>query len=265
VLHCDGERTGLFSMLVLPWPTPLPVACDEMAHDDWQTLIPPDSPDPAADAELMKIIYQTHARPTNIVQSMAEYSEDDWQYVLHRWAAIRAYHRQYILDHPGCIALDMSITDPDPEMEAHKRAVRQRLDRQQWLSRLLVATPRILAAAEYARIRRQIEPADGMQRVEQKGRGKYARGEQPAIVVQRSQGDLLVAAPAQPAPDVVMPIGFVSGATPQPGTIVPVPQVGDDRTLAEVMQQRGTRRARADISAGFDDLLATNDEVESDA
>jgi hypothetical protein len=113
--------------------------------------------------------------PIDQVWSIVEYSEEDWQYVLRRWEAIRAYHRQYILDHPGCIAIDETITDADPQVQAHKRTLRQRLDRQQWLSRLLVATPRILAAAEYARIRRQIEPADVMLRADQKGRGKHAR------------------------------------------------------------------------------------------
>jgi hypothetical protein len=263
VLHCDGERTGLFSMIVLPWPTPRAVEVEEAAGDNWQMRIPPDSPDPSADAELLKIIYHTHAHPANIVQSIAEYSEEDWQYVLHRWEAIRAYHRQYILDHPGCIAIDETITDPDPQVQAHKRALRQRLDRQQWLSRLLVATPRILAAAEYARIRRQIEPADAMLQANQKSRGKHVRVEQPAIVVQTAHGDMLVAAPAQPASEALVPIGFVSGATPQPGAIVAVPQVADERTLAEVMEQRGARRARADISSGFDDLVATSDEPEA--
>jgi hypothetical protein len=29
VLHCDSERMGLFSMIVLPWPAPLPVVVEE--------------------------------------------------------------------------------------------------------------------------------------------------------------------------------------------------------------------------------------------
>jgi hypothetical protein len=263
VLQCDGERTGLFSMTVLPWPTPLAAEVEAAANENWQTLVPPDSPDPAADAELLKIIYQQHAQPANIVQSMAEYSDADWQYVLERWAAIRAYHRQYILNHPGCIAIDQTITEPDAETQANKRARQQRLERQRWLSRLLVATPRILAAAEYARIRRQIEPADGAVGAEPKGRGRPARVEQPSIVVQTVHGEMLVAAPHQPAPEALVPIGFVSGAAPQPGAIVTVPQVADDRSLTTVLEQRGARRARADIAAGFDDLLASNDEPEA--
>jgi hypothetical protein len=59
------------------------------------------------------------------------------------------------------IAIDESITDPDLHVQETKRPARQRLDRQRWLSRLPVATPRILAA-EYARMRRRIEPPDGL-------------------------------------------------------------------------------------------------------
>jgi hypothetical protein len=57
-----------------------------------------------------------------IVQAMAGYSEDDWQFVQGRWEAIRAFHRQYILDHPGCIAIDETSTDPDPALQATRRA-----------------------------------------------------------------------------------------------------------------------------------------------
>ena len=59
-----------------------------------------------------------------MVQALADYSDADWQFVLNRWEAIRQYHRQYIIAHPGCIAIDMTITDPDPELQATRRAVR---------------------------------------------------------------------------------------------------------------------------------------------
>ncbi len=62
VLQCDGERTGLFSMAVLPWPQPLPIAATVGTDEDWQMRVPLNSPDPATDAELLKIIYHTHAR-----------------------------------------------------------------------------------------------------------------------------------------------------------------------------------------------------------
>src|SRR5205085_5320218 len=84
VLQCDGERTGLFSMIVLPWPEPLSIPIEPYHGPNWQLLLPPDSPDAEFDAELVKLIYQAHARPANIVQVMAGYtadgySDEDWQ------------------------------------------------------------------------------------------------------------------------------------------------------------------------------------------
>ena len=63
---------------------------------------------------------------------------------------------------------------------------------------MMIATPRILAA-EYARIRRQIEPGDGRAPADQRGgKGKRPQsGGTPAqIVIQTAQGDTVVAAPA---------------------------------------------------------------------
>jgi hypothetical protein len=121
VLQCDGERTGLFSMLVLPWLQPLLIGVEPYHGPDWQTLVPPGSPDPQADVELARLIYQPHARLANVVQLLADSSDADWQHILDRWDALRQYHRQYIMAHPGCIALDESITDADPELQTAKR------------------------------------------------------------------------------------------------------------------------------------------------
>jgi hypothetical protein len=109
-------------MIVLPWLAPLPVPVEADDGPDWRTLIPPDSPDADADTELMRLIYKRHAQFANVVQSLSEYTDEDWQYVLDRWEAIRAVHRQYILDHPGCIAIDEHITDPDSAVQAVRRA-----------------------------------------------------------------------------------------------------------------------------------------------
>jgi len=263
VLQCDGQRTGLFSMIVLPWPAPLAVTTEPCVGDDWQTRVPPDSPCPIDDRDLTQLIYGKHAQFANVVQVLADYSASDWQYTCARWEAIRAYHRQYILDHPGCIAIDESITDPDLSVQATKRAAQQRLDRQRWLSRLLVATPRILAAAEYARIRRQIEPPDGLARADYKGKGKYGRAEQPAIMVQTAHGEMVMNASPVATPEAVVPIGFVRGATPPPGTPIALPQVDDDKSAAAVMETRGRRRAKDDIAAGFDDLSTAHDQAET--
>ncbi len=75
MLQCDGERTGLFSMIVLPWPQPLQLAVEPYQGSDWQTLIPPGSPDPEADALLLQLIYAPHAYPANLVRRMADYSD----------------------------------------------------------------------------------------------------------------------------------------------------------------------------------------------
>jgi hypothetical protein len=63
VLQCDDERTGLFSMIVLPWLKPLPILVEPYHGPNWQALVPSDSPDPDADAELLRLIYEPHARP----------------------------------------------------------------------------------------------------------------------------------------------------------------------------------------------------------
>jgi hypothetical protein len=265
VLQCDGERTGLFSMIVLPWPTPLPIPVEPYHGPNWQTLVPSDSPDPDADTELLRLIYEPLVRPANVVQSLADYGDDDWQYVLGRWEALRIYHRQYILDHPGCIVIDEQITDLDSAALTARRAARQRLDRQQWLSRLLVATPRVLAAAEYARIRRQIEPTGSMVGTDHgRGRGKHRQDTAQPIIVQTQHGDVLVAAPEQPTAEAIVPLGFVSGATLPPGAVVALPQIADDQSLAAVMEQRGRRRAKDDIAEGFQDLTTPDDEEEYD-
>src|SRR5262249_27848276 len=139
------------------------------------------------------------------------------------------------------------------------RAARQRLDRQRWLSRLLVATPRLLAAAEYARIRRQIEPTGGVVAGD-KGRNKGRNEIGQPVVVQVGQGDVVMGAPEQRVQEPIVPIGFVSGATPRPGTVVAVPQIADEQTSTAVMETRGRRRMKDDIADGFDDLAAPVDE-----
>src|SRR5262249_40035270 len=105
---------------------------------DWQTILPPDSPDAALDRSILRLVYGTLPHPDQMALDLARQSDTKWARLLGRWAAIRDVQLQHILEHPGCI--------PDRE------------ERQQWISRLGYATPHILAEAEYARIRREIEP-----------------------------------------------------------------------------------------------------------
>ncbi|MDQ5850562.1 MAG: TraG/TraD/VirD4 family protein, partial [Chloroflexota bacterium] len=133
-LRCGGTPTGLFSIHPLPWPAPVAVAAPAYTGPDWRTVIPEDAPDRAYDREVLRLVYGTHAEPQQLGERLARgLSEREWRSLLERWEAIRLAQRAHILAHPGCI--------PD------------RLERQQWLSRLLVARPRILAEVEYYRQR----------------------------------------------------------------------------------------------------------------
>ncbi len=233
-LHCDNERTGLFSMQVLPWPTPcLPVVVPD-ERTDWRLLTPPDSPDPAFDQELVQLVYFPVAHPAELVRELADYDDALWQWTLARWEAIRRFQRQYVLAHPGCVALDERIVDPDPAEQAVRRTAQQRLDRQRWLSRLLVATPRILAAAEYARIRRAIEPEASP------SRARPVRSYEPPG---------FSAGRALPAPTST---GYVDGAA-QPGERPPPIRSGDQKTVEQVLRERGQRRRRDTLAPGYDD------------
>ncbi len=133
-LRCDGVPTRLFSLCPLPWPSPLPAEASSHAGPDWWMVLPVGSPDPSFDRAVLELVYGDHADPQFTAACIAEaYGDASWRQLLARWDAIRAAQRQYILDHPGCV--------PD------------RLERQRWLSRLLVARPRILAEIEYLRQR----------------------------------------------------------------------------------------------------------------
>jgi hypothetical protein len=77
--------------------------------------------------------------------------------------------------------------------------------------------------------------------------------------MQTARGVVAVAAPEMPAQEPIVPIGFVSGASPQPGATVALPQIADVQTSAAVMERRGRRRAKDDIADGFDDLIAPDD------
>jgi hypothetical protein len=129
-LRCADIPTGLFSMRPLPWPAPRPADAPQYDGPDWRTALP--EPLDPIDPSLLRLVYgQVDAG--RAVAELTALGEGDWLRVLARWDAIRLHQRAHILAHPGCI--------PD------------RLERQRWLSRLLAARPRVLAAAEYARAR----------------------------------------------------------------------------------------------------------------
>jgi hypothetical protein len=144
-LRCGGQSTGVCSIVPLPWPQAAPpsVPTDERAN--WQAARP--TPQEPVDDVLVALIYgfDTAYDPSAraaMVLDLAQMPEAEWEYVLDRWATIRAVQRAFLLDHPGCI--------PD------------QLERQRWLSRLWAATPRVLAAAQYQRQRQAIAPTSAV-------------------------------------------------------------------------------------------------------
>lgn len=127
-LRCRGVAAGPFSLRPLPWPTPEEPPLPPYTGQSWQTILPEDA-DPA-DELLARLVYATsdiHRAATEL----ARLDNNDWRRLLERWQAISQRQRAYISANPGCIS--------------------DRMERQRWLSRLLAARPRVIAAAEYLR------------------------------------------------------------------------------------------------------------------
>lgn len=143
----DGRLTRLFSMRPLPWQPPLANDTPDYAGPAWQRVLPESSPTPAFDREVCRLMHAELADEAAIAEALAGATDERWQWLIQRWDAIRLAQRRYILRHPGCI----------PE----------RQERQRWLSRLRAARRRVLAMAEYARIRRAVAP--GSEQRERRG------------------------------------------------------------------------------------------------
>jgi hypothetical protein len=137
-IMCRGVPAGLFSIRPLPWQRSIPADVPPEDGPPWQTILPADSPTPAFDQAILALAYDLQSDRHTVAQALADSTETQWAALLARWDAIRKAQRQYILNHPGCIS--------------------ERLERQVWLSRLSAARPRVLAMAEYARIRHTLSP-----------------------------------------------------------------------------------------------------------
>ena len=144
-----GRLTRLFSMRPLPWLPPLEVNVAPEPDHAWQQQIPSDSATPRFDRMICTLMYQRHANEEAIAQALAAGDSAHWQLLLSRWDAIRRHQRAHILAHPGCIPATS--------------------ERQVWLSRLRAARPRVLAMAEYARIRQAVS-TDGAMLTDQRTR-----------------------------------------------------------------------------------------------
>jgi hypothetical protein len=129
-LRCHGQPTGVFSMQPLPWPTPTTTVPSAAAPAlDWRTILPAQQ-DPV-DPLILELIYG-ELDDISAQHALASLCQHDWQRLNDRWDAIRQAQRRFLLRHPEAI--------PD------------RNERQRWLSRLLVARPRILAMLEHTRM-----------------------------------------------------------------------------------------------------------------
>jgi len=173
VLRVQNTEYGPLSLEPLPWPQAhRNVVGDEQALFErfaqkwrrghgaaWQQHIPPDSPDPDVDREVVRLVYGQHADERGIVDRFTDnqrLSAPEWSLILDRWSALRAFQRGYLLAHP-------EITE----------------DRDVWLSRLLACHPRILTRIDYARAWRAIDQAAQ----------QIGRREKEKIVVKREDGE----------------------------------------------------------------------------
>jgi len=211
-----GRPTGLFSMQPLPWPTPRTVEVPPAPPRRWQTALP-DQADPI-DPWLARLVYSRLPNPGAAAAALARADAATWAHIQERWAALRDTHRQLILAHPGLV----------PE----------RMERQRWLSRLLIAQPRILAAATYQRQRWEVAPEEPPTRVAP----APSRPPRPAPSEHATTPDV---------PGLVEP---VTGATPDPQNRPAAPASAERTTADDLLRQRGSRRPRSEIAPGFDDL-----------
>lgn len=206
ILASQDAPAEIFSLRPCLWPTPIDadVAADESL--DWQTALPSDADD--LDQLILHLVYAP-VDIAHVAGQLALMPEDEWQLLIQRWNRIRQHQRAHILAHPGCIA--------------------KRLERQRWLSRLWIATPRVLAAAVYQRQRWAVNPTETPAPV--KGR--------------RLQSERDTALPASTA---IMP-----GIAPVVAPLPPVMPGG--KSVEEALRERGRQRSADDrVASGFDDL-----------
>ncbi|HWQ14605.1 MAG TPA: ATP-binding protein [Roseiflexaceae bacterium] len=220
VLMAGGKPTKIFSMQTLPWPAVEALEVRAPTEQrNWQEVIPAGSRSPKFDRYVAKKVHGKHVNFQLEVDGLAANTDADWAMFLERWAAIREAQRAYILAYPGCI--------PD------------RLERQRWLSRLLACTPRIIAAAEYARIRKAIEPDEGTA----PAAGKGGKPPQP--------GDRTTTMPRTEDPADVGRIEGITPASAPPALQAPRPGL---KTAEEVDAERARRRSSQDVAPEFRDL-----------
>lgn len=206
ILASRDAPAEVFSLRPYLWPAPVDADAPAEPGIDWQAALPGDTD--ALDQLILHLVYGAIS-VVHVAAQLALMPEDEWRLLLERWNRIRAYQRNLILTRPGCI--------PD------------RLERQRWLSRLWITTPRVLAAAVYQRQRWAIDPT-----------------ETPAIVKPRRP--LVERDAAVPATTAMVP-GIAPAIPPLP------PAMAAGKSVADALTERGRQRAVDDrIAPGFIDL-----------
>lgn len=191
----DGNPAGPLSMVPLMWPDPVHADLEPAPEPmDWQQELPAQTH--PLEPFILHLVYGAIPDMFATIQELEQMPDAAWSFLKQRWDVIRRHHRAYIREHPACI--------PD------------RMERQRCLSRLWVAAPIVLVAAEYGRIRARIDPdgttPDG--REDRKGKRKKQQ-ETRTVLQQKEQGGALPARPAAAQSRHPPPVGWAeSGAAP---------------------------------------------------
>lgn len=233
------------SIRPLGWPSTLEVDKDlpPYAEGDWREKLPPPLKGGPRhlDKRILQMVYGS-VPMQHVADELSQAPEWEWRMVRDRWETIRAYQRQYILDHPQCIP--------------------NRIERQRWLSRLWIATPRIFAAVAYQRQRWLVAPGEKPAPVKDKGKkGQQQKGQQrsperitdqPISGVRTPEASVVPEAPrtlVTPPPADFDPTG---GAVPPPPEVEPAPP------SEQVMEERGIRRD----TSGVEEATGMRDDTE---
>jgi len=135
IFRSDGNDVGLLSMKPLIWPVSPEIPEIEDADDviaSWQTILPEHHS--SIDPLVVQLAYKNNLGEINLDQYI-EMDEPTWNYWCERWMCIRQCHREYIL--------------------RHRQSISDQFSRQQWLSRLLIAHPRVFAIIAELRLLKQ--------------------------------------------------------------------------------------------------------------
>jgi hypothetical protein len=249
-----GTDALLFSGIMPPQPKPLEEPTPPPVYKNWRRIRAP----------------ARNARDQKLDEAIDRFREDaafDYDKAMHRLGMLckndpgsfaaycertkahRQAQRQFILENPGCIKMDLTLGSEAARIDQKERRIRT-------LSALRANIPRIeteamafallLAAQEAAETRAARAEAEKAEKQASKQRGKNPPKAARSPQIAGMQPDLLA-----PPPGAVE-VGSAVGALRLDGP-APLPPV----TLQQLQEQRRARgrREESDISAGFEALI----------